>query len=178
MQPHTYVCTHTTHPHSSQHLPPTTHTHTHNSLVTAFILYLNSATLCVPARIPPTPQIPSRLLSCSIETVLLSACLPGSPPLTAVAAVHVHIIDSSSPLFEQSVYEASVPENVAAFTPVIPVNAISPHGQKLIYSISRGDKFGEFALDFNTGTNHNCSLSCHFSPLLSGSLCLVDSFVV
>lgn len=75
----------------------------------------------------------------------------GSPPLTAVAAVHVHIIDSSSPLFELPVYDASIPENVEPFTPVIAVKAISPHAQKLIYSISGGDKSGEFALDFNTG---------------------------
>ena len=76
---------------------------------------------------------------------------PGSPPLTAVAAVHVHVIDSSSPLFESPIYETSVPENVASHTPVKAVKAISPHGQKLIYSISRGDKYGEFSLDFNTG---------------------------
>ncbi|KAH9487879.1 long-chain fatty acid transporter fat1 [Bulinus truncatus] len=75
----------------------------------------------------------------------------GSPSLTAVAAVHVHIIDNSSPLFEQPTYEASIQENAAPHTPVIAVKAISPHGQKLIYSISRGDKYADFALDFNTG---------------------------
>ncbi|CAL1526834.1 unnamed protein product [Lymnaea stagnalis] len=69
----------------------------------------------------------------------------------SVAAVHVHITDSFSPLFEQPVYEISVQENAAPHTPVIAVKAISPHGQKLIYSISRGDKYGDFALDFNTG---------------------------
>uniref|UniRef100_A0A2C9M9H4 Uncharacterized protein n=1 Tax=Biomphalaria glabrata TaxID=6526 RepID=A0A2C9M9H4_BIOGL len=74
----------------------------------------------------------------------------GSPSLTAVAAVHVHIIDSSSPLFEQQSYQASIQENAAPHTAVIAVKAISPHGQKLIYSISRGDTYADFALDFNT----------------------------
>lgn len=77
--------------------------------------------------------------------------LLGSPPLSAVASVHIQIIDSSSPMFEQSSYEASIPENSSPYTPIITLQATSPYGQKLIYSISRGDKYGEFALDFNTG---------------------------
>ncbi|XP_059170799.1 protocadherin Fat 1-like isoform X3 [Physella acuta] len=99
----------------------------------------------------------------------------GSPSLTAVAAVHVHITDSSSPLFEQPVYEASVLENAAPHSPVMSAKAISPHGQKLIYSISRGDKYGDFALSFNTDME---TLGPYFnepSPFSEGYLSVVGN---
>ncbi|GFN75010.1 fat cadherin [Plakobranchus ocellatus] len=75
----------------------------------------------------------------------------GLPSLTAVASVHIHVTDSNSPLFEKPVYTGRVVENAAMHTAILPVTAVSPHGQKLLYSISRGDKYGDFALDFNIG---------------------------
>ncbi|RUS73770.1 hypothetical protein EGW08_018463, partial [Elysia chlorotica] len=75
----------------------------------------------------------------------------GSPSLTAVASVHIHVTDNTSPLFEKHVYSGRVMENAAPHTAILPVMAVSPHGQKLLYSISRGDKYNDFALDFNIG---------------------------
>ncbi|GFR97028.1 fat cadherin, partial [Elysia marginata] len=52
----------------------------------------------------------------------------GSPPLTAVASVHIHVTDSTSPLFEKHVYSGRVAENAAPHTAILPVQAVSPHG--------------------------------------------------
>lgn len=62
------------------------------------------------------------------------------------------MVDSSSPVFESQQTEVRIPENTPIHSPVLSVQAVSPKGQKLIYSIVDGDRYSDFAVDFNTGT--------------------------
>ncbi|KAK7449354.1 hypothetical protein BaRGS_00040023, partial [Batillaria attramentaria] len=75
----------------------------------------------------------------------------GSPPLSTTVQVPIHVVDSSSPVFERQQSEVSIHENTPVHSPVLSVQAVSPKGQKLIYSIVDGDRYGDFAVDFNTG---------------------------
>lgn len=65
--------------------------------------------------------------------------------------VPIRVITKATPLFDKQFYQVSIPEDVRMHSPVISLQAASPNNQKLIYSISKGDTFGEFAIDFNTG---------------------------
>lgn len=56
------------------------------------------------------------------------------------------------PVFDKQFYSMSVPENVELQSPLgVPLQASSPLGRKLIYTIVEGNDLEEFALDFNTG---------------------------
>lgn len=66
--------------------------------------------------------------------------------------VHVKVIDRSMPVFKKQFYSETVPESVELHSPLaLSVEAESPLGRKLIYSIVKGNELEEFALDFNTG---------------------------
>lgn len=56
------------------------------------------------------------------------------------------------PVFNKQFYSDSVAENVELYTPLsVSIQAESPLGRKLIYTIVKGNELEEFALDFNTG---------------------------
>ncbi|XP_076446580.1 protocadherin Fat 1-like isoform X2 [Babylonia areolata] len=74
----------------------------------------------------------------------------GTPPLSTTVEVPIHVVDSSSPVFESQHMEVQIPENTPVHSAVQSVQAVSPQGQKLIYSIVDGDRYGDFAVDFNT----------------------------
>lgn len=74
-----------------------------------------------------------------------------SPSRTAVVSVKVAVIDKSYPVFEQQVYHSSIPEYYEIGSSVASLSADSPTGQKLIYTITNGDMFGDFSVDFNIG---------------------------
>lgn len=62
------------------------------------------------------------------------------------------VIDRSMPVFKKQFYSETVPENIELHSPLsVSVQAESPLGRKLIYSIIKGNDLEEFALDFNTG---------------------------
>ncbi|XP_071125252.1 protocadherin Fat 1-like isoform X4 [Mytilus edulis] len=75
----------------------------------------------------------------------------GSPMKSSFVNVTVTIVGSEHPVFEKRFYTTSIKEDVALFTPVISVKASSPNGHKLIYSITGGDPYKEFAVDYNIG---------------------------
>lgn len=76
----------------------------------------------------------------------------GITPCRTDVTVHVKVIDRSMPIFEKQFYSDIVPENVELHSPLsVSVQAESPLGRKLIYSITKGNEMEEFALDFNTG---------------------------
>lgn len=82
----------------------------------------------------------------------------GATPCYSEAIVNVKVVDRSMPVFDKQFYSMSVPENVELQSPLgIPMQASSPLGRKLIYTIVEGNEFEEFALDFNTGTLKNIS---------------------
>lgn len=66
--------------------------------------------------------------------------------------VNVKVIDRSMPTFDKQFYTDSVLESIQVNSPLsLSIHAESPLNRKLIYSITKGNDFEEFALDFNTG---------------------------
>lgn len=56
------------------------------------------------------------------------------------------------PVFNKQFYTDTIPENIEIHSPLsLSIQAVSPLNRKLIYSITKGNDFEEFALDFNTG---------------------------
>ena len=56
------------------------------------------------------------------------------------------------PVFDRQFYTVSTPENIELHSPLtVNIQAESPLGRKLIYSIVNGNSYEEFAVDFNTG---------------------------
>lgn len=56
------------------------------------------------------------------------------------------------PVFNKQFYSDSVPENIELHSPLsVAIQAESPLGRKLIYTIVKGNELEEFAVDFNTG---------------------------
>ncbi|XP_067663318.1 protocadherin Fat 1-like isoform X2 [Haliotis asinina] len=74
----------------------------------------------------------------------------GHKPQRSEATVSIHVVDRNSPVFDKQVYNVSVFEKIAVHTPVINIQALSPQNHKIIYSISGGDKYGDFAVNFDT----------------------------
>lgn len=62
------------------------------------------------------------------------------------------VIDKSMPVFNKQFYSDTVPENIELHSPLsVAIQAESPLGRKLIYTIVKGNELEEFAVDFNTG---------------------------
>ena len=56
------------------------------------------------------------------------------------------------PTFDKQFYTDSVLESIEVHSPLsLSIHAESPLNRQLIYSITKGNDFEEFALDFNTG---------------------------
>jgi protocadherin Fat 1/2/3 len=64
----------------------------------------------------------------------------------------LQVIDKSMPVFNKQFYSDMVPENIELHSPLsVAIQAESPLGRKLIYTIVKGNELEEFAVDFNTG---------------------------
>ena len=85
------------------------------------------------------------------EMIRFLSSISGFPLRTAQSSVKMTIISKSYPVFDHQVYKASVAENSLKGTSVMSLEATSPTGQKLIYSIIEGDRYGDFSVDFNIG---------------------------
>lgn len=84
--------------------------------------------------------------------IFWSFIFSGTTPCYSEAIVNVKVVDRSMPVFDKQFYSMSVPENVELQSPLgVPLQASSPLGRKLIYTIVEGNELEEFALDFNTG---------------------------
>ena len=85
--------------------------------------------------------------------------------------VPVRIMNRATPIFTQQVYSASVAENAPMHTTITSIEAHSPTGQKLIYSIMGGDPYNEFDVHFNTGKSGSyvwrCWDACGLSECMS-----------
>nr|CAD7395413.1 unnamed protein product [Timema poppensis] len=76
----------------------------------------------------------------------------GISPCSMDVPVQVKVIDKSMPVFDKQFYHDTVLENIEIHSPLaVSIQAESPLGRKLIYSIVKGNDYEEFALDFNTG---------------------------
>lgn len=54
-------------------------------------------------------------------------------------------------MFTAARYEAAVPENAPEGTPVVRVEAASPSGEPIMYTIVAGNTDEQFGLDYSTG---------------------------
>ncbi|XP_069056290.1 protocadherin Fat 1 isoform X2 [Pleurodeles waltl] len=75
----------------------------------------------------------------------------GDPSFSAEVIVPITVMNKAMPIFEKPFYSAEIPENIPLHSPVVHVLANSPEGLKVIYSITEGDPFNQFMINFNTG---------------------------
>lgn len=76
----------------------------------------------------------------------------GLTPCSIEVPVNVKVIDRSMPTFDKQFYTDDVFENIEVDSPLsLSIQAKSDLDRKLIYSITKGNDFEEFALNFNTG---------------------------
>lgn len=95
-------------------------------------------------------MLPAKCASIVIISNLI-VLLIGDPVQKSQVEVMITIVDQATPVFDQPFYSVSVPESVPLHSTLITIFASSPTGGKLVYSIIKGDDYGEFAVDFNTG---------------------------
>ncbi|KAM6932333.1 protocadherin Fat 3-like [Lycodopsis pacificus] len=75
----------------------------------------------------------------------------GSPPLSTTIEFPITVVNKAMPVFDKSFYSVSVNEDVAVHTPILGINATSPEGQNMIYTIVDGDPSLQFDIGFDTG---------------------------
>ncbi|XP_071532452.1 fat-like cadherin-related tumor suppressor homolog isoform X3 [Panulirus ornatus] len=77
----------------------------------------------------------------------------GKQPLSSQAHVMIRVVSAEGPMFTSALYLASVAEDAQEGTPVARVEAASPTGEPIMYTIVAGNINEEFALDYSTGGN-------------------------
>uniref|UniRef100_A0A3B3ULQ8 Cadherin domain-containing protein n=1 Tax=Poecilia latipinna TaxID=48699 RepID=A0A3B3ULQ8_9TELE len=75
----------------------------------------------------------------------------GDPPLSSTITFPITVVNKAMPVFDKSFYSVSVNEDVDVHTPIIGINATSPDGQNIIYTIVDGDASFQFGIGFDTG---------------------------
>ncbi|XP_034721891.1 protocadherin Fat 3a isoform X3 [Etheostoma cragini] len=75
----------------------------------------------------------------------------GYPPLSSTIEFPITVVNKAMPVFDKPFYSVSVNEDVAVHTPILGINATSPEGQNIIYTIVDGDPSLQFDIGFDTG---------------------------
>lgn len=75
----------------------------------------------------------------------------GYPPLSSTVEFPITVVNKAMPVFDKSFYYVSVNEDVVVHTPILSINATSPEGQNIIYTIVDGDPSLQFDIGFDTG---------------------------
>ena len=75
----------------------------------------------------------------------------GSPSLSSEVEVPITIVNKAMPVFDKPFYGITVREDVALGAAVLCINATSPEGQTVIYTIMEGDPSLQFDIGFDTG---------------------------
>ncbi|XP_073463897.1 protocadherin Fat 1 isoform X4 [Aquarana catesbeiana] len=75
----------------------------------------------------------------------------GNPSFSAEVVVPITVMNKAMPVFEKPFYSAVIAENAQLHSPVVHIQANSPEGLRIIYSITDGDPFNQFNINFNTG---------------------------
>ncbi|XP_072318668.1 protocadherin Fat 1a [Eucyclogobius newberryi] len=78
----------------------------------------------------------------------------GEPSLSAEVEVTITVVNKAMPVFEKTFYSIEIPENIQLHSPVLHVQASDSEGPRIVYTISEGDPFKQFSIDFNTGVIH------------------------
>lgn len=75
----------------------------------------------------------------------------GYPPLSSSVEFPITVVNKAMPVFDKSFYTVSVNEDISIHTPILGINATSPEGQNIIYTIVDGDPYLQFDIGFDTG---------------------------
>uniref|UniRef100_A0A3B1ITV3 FAT atypical cadherin 1a n=1 Tax=Astyanax mexicanus TaxID=7994 RepID=A0A3B1ITV3_ASTMX len=78
----------------------------------------------------------------------------GEPPLSATVEVPITVVNKAIPVFEKPFYSLEIPENIQLHTPIVHVQASDSEGSRIVYTISEGDPYSQFSINFNTGVIH------------------------
>ncbi|KAM6988350.1 LOW QUALITY PROTEIN: protocadherin Fat 3-like [Tautogolabrus adspersus] len=113
----------------------------------------------------------------------------GYPPLSSTTEFPITVVNKAMPVFDKSFYSVTVNEDVAVHTPILGINATSPEGQNIIYTIVDGDPSLQFDIGFDTGvisvihsldyeTSSSYHLTIRATDYLTGARAEVDVDVV
>uniref|UniRef100_A0A8D3B4U7 FAT atypical cadherin 3b n=1 Tax=Scophthalmus maximus TaxID=52904 RepID=A0A8D3B4U7_SCOMX len=83
--------------------------------------------------------------------LVLVATDGGLPPLSNEVELPVTVVNKAMPVFDKPFYGVTVREDVAVSTSVLCINATSPEGQSVIFSIAEGDPSLQFDIGFDSG---------------------------
>ncbi|KAF1378536.1 hypothetical protein PFLUV_G00191580 [Perca fluviatilis] len=83
--------------------------------------------------------------------VVLVATDGGFPSLSSEVELPVTVVNKAMPVFDKPFYGVTVREDVAISTSVLCINATSPEGQSVIFTITDGDPSLQFDIGFDTG---------------------------
>ncbi|XP_078514538.1 protocadherin Fat 3 isoform X1 [Lissotriton helveticus] len=83
--------------------------------------------------------------------VIIIAKDGGDPSLSASVELPITIVNKAMPVFNKPFYTTHINEDIAMHTPILSINATSPEGQGIIYTIVDGDPFNQFNIDFDSG---------------------------
>uniref|UniRef100_A0A672KD99 Protocadherin Fat 3-like n=1 Tax=Sinocyclocheilus grahami TaxID=75366 RepID=A0A672KD99_SINGR len=83
--------------------------------------------------------------------VLVFARDMGTPPLSSSVTFPVTVVNRAMPVFDRPFYSVKVSEDVPIWTPILGINASSPEGQSVLYTITHGDPGTLFSIGFDTG---------------------------
>ncbi|KAG9265353.1 protocadherin Fat 3 [Astyanax mexicanus] len=83
--------------------------------------------------------------------VLVFARDGGTPPLSSYVTFPVTVVNRAMPVFDRPFYSVKVSEDVPVLTPILGINASSPEGQSVLYTITHGDPGTLFSIGFDTG---------------------------
>ncbi|XP_057698824.1 protocadherin Fat 1a isoform X1 [Corythoichthys intestinalis] len=86
--------------------------------------------------------------------VVVVATDGGHPALSAEAQVPITVVNQAVPVFEKAFYSIEIPENIQVHAPVLHVQASDSEGPRIVYTLTEGDPFKQFSVDFNTGVLH------------------------
>lgn len=75
----------------------------------------------------------------------------GYPSLFTAVELIVTVVDKAMPIFDKRFYGISVREDIPVSTPILKINAVSPEGQNIIYTIVNWDPSLQFDIGFESG---------------------------
>ncbi|XP_054610682.1 protocadherin Fat 3 isoform X3 [Dunckerocampus dactyliophorus] len=83
--------------------------------------------------------------------VVIVAADGGTPSLSSEVELPITVLNKAMPVFDKPFYGITVPEDVPVSTSLLSVNATSPTGQGIIFTIAGGDPSLQFNIGFDTG---------------------------
>lgn len=83
--------------------------------------------------------------------VVIVATDGGFPPLSSEVELPIAVVNKAMPVFDKPFYGVTVREDVPVSTSVLCINASSPEGQSIIFTITDGDLSFQFDIGFDTG---------------------------